>query len=35
MEDFKFSTLAYKRPDLEARRVALAAWEGAVEGAGK
>ena len=31
MEDFKFSTLAYKRPDLEARRVQLAAWKDAVE----
>ena len=31
MEDFKFSTLEYKRPDLEARRAQLAAWKDAVE----
>lgn len=31
MENFKFSTLAYKRPDLEARRAQLAAWKDAVE----
>ena len=31
MKNFKFSTLEYKRPDLEARRAQLAAWKDAVE----
>ena len=31
MENYKFSTLEYKRPDLEARRVQLDAWKDAVE----
>ena len=31
MNDYKFSTLEYKRPDLEARREKLAGWKGAVE----
>ena len=31
MENYKFSTLGYKRPDLEARREALAQWKTAVE----
>ena len=31
MENYKFSTLEYKRPDLEARRAQLAQWKGAVE----
>ena len=31
MENFKFSTLEYKRPDLEARREKLAQWKAAVE----
>lgn len=31
MEDFKFSTLEYKRPDLETRRAKLVAWKAAVE----
>ena len=31
MENFKFSTLEYQRPDLEARRAKLAEWKDAVE----
>ena len=31
MDHFKFSTLPYKRPDLEAHRAKLAAWKSAVE----
>ena len=31
MNDYKFSTLEYKRPDLEARREKLAGWKDAVE----
>ena len=31
MENFKFSTLEYRRPDLEARRAKLAEWKDAVE----
>ena len=31
MENYKFSTLEYKRPDLEARRAQLAQWKDAVE----
>lgn len=31
MKNFKFSTLEYKRPDLEARRAQLAAWKDAAE----
>ena len=31
MENYKFSTLEYKRPDLEARREKLAEWKDAVE----
>ena len=31
MDQYKFSTLKYKRPDLEARRAQLAAWKTAVE----
>lgn len=31
MENFKFSTLEYKRPDLEARRAQLVAWKDAAE----
>ena len=31
MNDYKFSTLEYKRPDLEARREKLAVWKDAVE----
>ena len=30
MNDYKFSTLEYKRPDLEARREKLAGWKDAV-----
>ena len=30
MNDYKFSTLEYKRPDLEARRTKLAQWKTAV-----
>ena len=30
MENYKFSTLEYKRPDLEARRAKLAQWKAAV-----
>ena len=31
MEKYKFSTLEYKRPDLEARRTQLAQWKAAVQ----
>ena len=31
MENYKFSTLEYKRPDLEARRTQLAQWKAAVQ----
>ena len=31
MENYRFSTLEYKRPDLEARRAQLAQWKAAVE----
>lgn len=31
MENYKFSTLPYQRPDLEARRTQLARWQDAVE----
>lgn len=31
MNGYKFSTLEYKRPDLEARREKLAGWKDAVE----
>lgn len=31
MENYKFSTLPYQRPDLEARRAQLARWQDAVE----
>ena len=31
MENYKFSTLEYKRPDLEARRTQLAQWKDAVK----
>ena len=31
MNDYKFSTLEYKRPDLEARREKLAGWKDTVE----
>ena len=31
MNDYEFSTLEYKRPDLEARREKLAGWKDAVE----
>ena len=31
MENYKFSTLEYKRPDLEARRAQLAQWKDAAE----
>ena len=31
MQDYKFSTLEYKRPDLEARREKLAQWKTAAE----
>ena len=31
MENFKFSTLEYKRPDLEVRRAKLKDWKAAVE----
>ena len=31
MENYKFSTLEYKRPDLEGYRGKLAAWKDAVE----
>ena len=31
MENYKFSTLEYKRPDLEAYRALLAQWKDAVE----
>ena len=31
MEDYKFSTLEYKRPDLEARKTKLTQWKAAVE----
>ena len=31
MEDYKFSTLEYKRPDLEARKTKLTQWKTAVE----
>ena len=30
MENYKFSTLEYKRPDLETRRAKLAQWKAAV-----
>ena len=30
MENYKFSTLEYKRPDLEARRAKLVEWKDAV-----
>ena len=30
MENYKFSTLEYKRPDLEAHRTQLAQWKAAV-----
>ena len=31
MDNYRFSTLAYQRPDLEARRAQLAQWKDAVE----
>ena len=31
MDNYKFSTLEYKRPDLEARRTKLGEWKAAVE----
>ena len=31
MEDYKFSTLEYKRPDLEAHKTKLTQWKTAVE----
>ena len=31
MENFKFSTLEYKRPDLEAQRAKLGEWKNAAE----
>ena len=30
MENYRFSTLEYKRPDLEAHRAQLAQWKDAV-----
>ena len=34
MEDFKFSTLEYRRPDLDQLKKQLAEWKAAVENAG-
>ena len=31
MENYKFSTLEYRRPDLEARRAKLVQWKAGVE----